>query len=521
MLRHLLSLSAAAAVLSAAPAAFAASVCIAKDDTPIAPATVVGQAVSSVGFLSAGACYGVLERLESRTRVFVKVAGFEGEVEIRDDDLLQVLAEDIDLTLGPKEEPWGLALAGTAVAIEGPGADGGSIVRTVDGRVQVRFWVEEGAMLPAEVWPELEPDEVDPGGDWPVGAHALPPATTVLTGMTGTRATVGPPLFDAVAVVKDSSLGALRYNIVEETEFDAQVQIIGPTVWVQGGTTELDWRRRSIAAKEDPEEAKKRKKKTDEPPERVDDPEWDGWNDRAGYQITPPKAPQAREIGNKEAPLSLEAKGDRFANLPSFTRVDINDTDGSWHKVTHVWSGGMVSGWIDKRRLTKEGKEKAPPPVVIPPSAVVTVAEPVIAWVEKGPESEVDDEGNPKLDDEGNPVIDLNVTHVEEPEYQAPWLRRGIREQIARLRFLYGLRVARDIKQSGDVVVRMVIAEDGTVEESELVDVTFQDDDLLGLIEATVEALEPPERELDKGRKDKKDYRVEVKLEVSMTPYAQ
>jgi hypothetical protein len=149
------------------------------------------------------------------------------------------------------------------------------------------------------------------------------------------------------------------------------------------------------------------------------------------------------------------------------------------------------------------------------------VAEVVTAWVDKGPESEVDDEGNPKLDEEGQPVIDLNVTHVEEPEYKAPWVRRGIREQVARLRFLYGLRVARDLKQSGDVVVRLVIAEDGSVEESELIEVTFPDDDLVSLIGATVDALEPPERELDKGRKDKKDYRVEVKVTISMTPYAQ
>ncbi len=503
-----MSLSAAVAVLSASTPAFAGSVCIAKDDTPIAPATVVGQAVSSVGFLSAGRCYGVLERLDSRTRVFVKAPGFAGEVEVRDDDLLQVLAEDIPLTLGPKEEPWGLALAGTAVAIEGSGADGGKIVRTVDGRVQVRFWVEEGAMLPAEVWPALEPDEVFPGGDWPTGMFALPPASTVLSGTTGTRASVGQPLFDVPSVIKDAALGALRYNVVQETEFDALVQIVGPTVWVQGGTTDLDWRRRSIADEEDPEV-------------RTDRADWDGWNERTGYRITAPTAPQSREIGNKEAPLSLEAKGDRFAQLTAFARVDITDTDGSWHKVTHVWPGGVVSGWIDKRRLTKEGKEQAPPPVVIPPAAVVTVAEPVIAWFDKGPEFAVDDEGNPKLDKEGNQVIDPDMTHLVEPEYTAPWLRRAIREHVARLRFLYGRRVARDLKQSGTLVVRVLVAEDGTVEESELIDVTFEDDDLLALIGASLQGLELPERTIKKSRKDKKDYRVEVKMGISFTPYAQ
>lgn len=508
MSRHALSLSAVVAVLSGATPALAGSVCVAKDDTPVAPTTVEGQAVSSIGFLAAGRCYGVLERLESRTRVFVKAPGFEGEVEIRDDDLLQVLAEDVRLTLGPKEEPWGLALAGTAVAIEGRGADGGSIVRTVDGRVQARFWVEEGAMLPAEIWPEVEPDEVHPGGDWPAGLHALPPASTVLSGTTGTRASVGEPLFDVPSVIADAALGALRYNIIEETDFDALVQIVGPTVWVQGSTTDLDWRRRTIADEEETEE-------------RKDRADWDGWNERKGYQITPPKAPQNREIGNKDAPLSLDAKGDRFATLKSFARVDIIDTDGSWHKVTHVWPGGLMTGWLDKRRLTKEGKEKPPPPVVIPPAAVVTVAEPVITWLDKGPESEVDEEGNPKLDEEGNPVIDPNVTHVAEPEYTAPWLRRGIREQVARLRFLYGRQVARDLKQSGDVVVRLLVAEDGTVEESELVEVTFVEDEILAMIGATLEALELPEREIKKARKDKKDYRIEVKVTVSFTPYAQ
>ena len=484
-----------------------ASVCVARPDTPIAPATVVGQAVSSVGFLAPGQCYGVLERLESRTRVFVKTSTFEGEVEIRDDDLLQVLAEDIPLTLGPKEEPWGLALAGTAVAIEGPGADGGHIVRTIESRIQVRFWVEEGAMLPAEVWPTLEPDEVDPGGEWPTGMYALPPASTTITGTTGTRASIGEPLFNAALVANDSTLGALRYSIVEETEFDATVRVVGPTVWVQGSTTELDWRRRSIA--------------DDEEEERTDRADWDGWDDRKGYRISPPKAPQSREIGNKEAPLALEAKGDRFAQLNSYTRVDVVDTDGSWHKVTHTWAGGTVSGWVDKRRLTKEGKEQPPPAVVIPPGAVVTVEEPVVAWLEKGPESEVDDDGNPKVDDDGNPVIDANVTHTEDPDVPVPWLRRAVRERVERLRFLYGRLVVDDLKQSGDVVVRIVIAEDGTPELIEWVDVTFTDEQILELLRTTVEALELPERKLKKSRRDKKDYRLEVKMKIAFTPYAQ
>ena len=502
------------ALVLAPVAAHAGSVCIAKDDTPFAPATVAGEAVSSVGFLAAGQCYGVLERLDSRTRIFVKSPTFEGEAEVRDDDLLQILAEDIDLTLGPGEEPWGLALAGTAVAIEGPGADDGHIVRTLDGRMQVRFWVEEGAMLPAEVWPEIEPDEVDPGGDWPDGAHALPPVSTVLSGTTGTRASIDVPLFSAALVVKDTGLGSLRYNIVEETEFDVTAQVIAPTVWVQGSTTDLDWRRQSIA---DPENEKERQDKAD----------WEGWDDRKGYQITPPTAPQPREIGNKEAPLTLEAKGDRFAQLNSFARVEVVDEDGSWLKVKHVWPGGSVTGWLDKRRLTKEGKEQAPPPVVIPPGAVVTVHPVEIAWIDKGPESELDDDGNPKLDDEGNPVIDPNVTHTEDPVYTAPWLRREIRERIARLRFLYGQRVAKDPKQSGDVTVRIVVTEDGLFEEWDLVDVTWLDDDCLALIRGLIEpyAAEEsevrPERKIKKSRRDKKDYRVEVKMKISFTPYAQ
>ena len=504
-----------ALVIGLPSAASAASVCIAKDDTPFAPATVVGEAVSSVGFLAAGNCYGVLERLDSRTRIFVKAPTFEGEAEVRDSDLLQVLAEDIPLTMGPGEEPWGLALAGTAVAVEGAGADGGNLVRTVDGRVQVRFWVEEGAMLPAEIWPELEPDEVDPGGDWPEGAFALPPASTVLTGSTGTRASVGVPLFSAADVAKDSALGALRYSIVEETEFDVTAQIIAPTWWVQGSTTDLDWRRQSIAATED-EDGKPLK---DDAP-RTDKLDWDGWDDRKGYQITPPSAPRVREVGNKEAPIALEAKGDRFATIMSFARVDVLDTDGSWHKVTHSWDGGVITGWLDKRRLTKEGKEQAPPPVVVPPGAVVTVNAPEIAWIEKGPESEVDDEGNPKLDDEGQPVIDPNVTHTEDPEVTAPWLRRAVRERIARLRFLYGRAVAKNPKANGDITVRIVVAEDGTAEEIELVDATYGDEEVQDLIRAIVEAIELPERTIKKSRRDKKDYRVEVKMKISFTPYA-
>lgn len=499
MLRTACSL-AVLSLLSVPAVASAASVCIAKPDTPFAPATVVGGPAEPVGFLAHRQCFGVLETHDGRTRIFVSAPGFAGEVEVSDDDLLWVLAEDIPMRLKEGEEPFGLALAGTGVAIE-ESYDGGWVVRTVDGRAQTRFRVSEGSMLPAQVWPTLDADEVDPGGKWPKGDHALPPVAVVLGGKSGNRATIGAPLFELSEVLADPGLGALRYSVLDAEE--GVVKVISPTWWVKGKVSDLDWRRQTLVDEETEEQRE----------------DWEGWDDLAGYRLPGPPAPLPREVATREAPLSLERKGERFAVLKPGARVSIEGEEKPWYRVKHTWDGGSVVGWLDKKRLMKEGKEITKPAVVIPRATAVTVGEVAVAWVEPGPEQATGKDGEPKVDKEGNPVVDPNETHEAPPEYAAPWLRLALRERIARLRHLYGRALATNGDAKGVITVRGEVDEEGAI-TWELVDSTFEDDAVVALIEEALETVDGPERKLRKSRRDKKDYRIELKSTVTFAPFS-
>ncbi|MCO4770124.1 MAG: hypothetical protein KDA24_08855 [Deltaproteobacteria bacterium] len=489
--------------------ASAGSVCVAKADTPVVSAAVVGEG-TPIGFVGPRQCFGVLERLEGRTRVLLKGGGFRGEVEIADDHLLYELAEDVPMRLRAKDEPFGLALAGTGVMIEKSSADG-VVVRTVDGRVQARFLVEDGVMLPAESWPTMEPDEVHPGGKWPEAEHALPPSSVTLTGKSGARAIVGPPLFALSEVLIDPAIGALRYTVTDADQEDAEtVRIVGPTFWVMGTVEDIDWRRLSIKGSKDDENA------PDEDGDGLRDG-WDGWDEHKGYAVSAPVAPHPREVASKEAPLAFEAKGDRFAVLIPGARVRVVQTDGPWLQVEHVWAGGTVTGWLDKKRLIKEGKEQTTPQVALPKATVVTVGEPVLAWVNKGPEQATDKDGEPKVDKEGEPVVDPNETHIEEPDYATVWLRRMLRERIDRLRYFYGRELAGNPTATGAMTLSITIDEEG-VFTTELVDVTLQDDDLKELVGEMLAEYEPEERKIKKSRRDTKDYSLSLKVTVTFAP---
>ncbi len=490
------------AAAGAPVAASAAAVCVAKPNTPMSPVTVVGGAAAPAGFLASRQCFGVLERLDGRTRVLVKGGGFRGEMELPNENLLYVLAEDIPLRLKEGEEPWGLALAGTGVMIESATATG-HVVRTVDGRVQARFLVEEGAMLPAGSWPSLEPDEVHPGGKWPEATHALPPTPVALQGTSGTRANVSAPLFALDDVLLDPAIGALRYVVVDaDADRPETVRIVGPTLWVEGTVQDIDWRRETLR---------------DEENDGAEREDWDGWDDGAGYAIAGPASPLPREIASKEAPISIEAKGERFAVLEPGARVSVGQTDGGWMRLEHVWPGGIVNGWADKKRLVKEGKEQTTPQVVIPKATVVTVQAPTVAWVNKGPEFATDKEGQPKLDKEGNQVVDPNETHTEEPDYPTAWLRRAVRERIDRLRFFYGRALATNPALAGSIGLVITIDEAGAM-TMEFADGSLADEDLRELVSSAIEDVELPERTLKKARRDLKDYSVTLEMTVLFSP---
>jgi|GEM_PF-1587018 len=503
-----LSVSVLSVLLAAPSLASAASVCVAKPNTPLIPVAVVGVA-TPVGFVGPHQCFGVLDRVGTSTRVLVNAGSFKGEVDLPNNSLLQILAEDIEMRLRDGEEPWGLALAGTPVMIEAA-SEGGHIVRTVDGRVEARFLVEEGAMLPAERWPTLEPDEVHPGGKWPTAEHALPPAPAALSGKSGTRANVAAPLFAVDAVVRDSAIGALRYSITDpDAESPDTVRIVGPLFWVQGRVKDLDWRRETVKADPDAEEPQD----LDEDGERDD---WGGWADLDGYAIGGPSSPLPREVASKEAPLAHEPKGDRFASLMPGARVQVTQTDGSWLKVEYVWDGGKVSGWVDKKRLVKEGKEQTSPAVVMPKAAVVAVGEATVIWTNKGPEFATDKDGAPKLDKEGNQVIDPNETHVEAPNYPVAWMQRTVRERIDRIRYFYGRKLAQG-QVAGTVTLSIKLDEAGLVTTE--IGGTLTDEELAALVEESFDGVAWPERDIPKkSRKDTKDYGLSIEMTVRFSP---
>jgi len=527
MLRtHLLLLS---STLTLAPGlAVASSVCVAKPNTPIVPSLAVGES-EPVGYLDHRQCFGVLSREGDKTRILAKGGGFQAEAELPDDALLYELAEDIPMTLKEGEEPWGLALAGTGVAIEKV-VDGGWVVATVDGRVTARFLVEEGAMLPASSWPSLDPDEVHPGGKWPKAEHPLPPTAVALSGKSGTRASVSAPLFALDDVLTDPAIGALRYSVVDaDAERPERVRIVGPTFWVVGTVQDIDWRRESLAVADDGDDY-------DEDGVRDD---FDGWDDVAGYAVVAPSAPAPREIASKTSPLAFEAKGERFADLAPGARVSVLEEDKPWLKIEHSWDGGVVRGWVDKKRLVKEGKESAAPAVPLPKATVVKVGEATVEWVDKGPEFKTDKEGEPVLDKDGAKVIDENETHVEGPEYEVAWLRRALRDRTDRLRFFYGQLLSRKSTAAGTMTLSLVIAEGGTVALEEPVEdeektkgapeeepkplleweVTgIDDEDLIELVQTALDEVPMPPRKLKKSRRDKKDYRLKVGIQVTFAP---
>jgi hypothetical protein len=86
-----------------------------------------------------------------------------------------------------------------------------------------------------------------------------------------------------------------------------------------------------------------------------------GWDPMKG--VPEPKARRvgAREVGEKPANIAAEAKGEPFGVLQPGARVDVGDEEeGAWVQVRCAWNGGEVQGWIERKRLVKEGDESVP-----------------------------------------------------------------------------------------------------------------------------------------------------------------
>jgi hypothetical protein len=403
--------------------ALAEEVCLARA-TSLVPASAGGQ---PIGELSGGRCYAVQDRVDGSTRIYVSgPKGFRGEADVPNAALLQILVDDVDIEYG--DQVWGKVLSGTPVAIEQTLADGRLVVQPIEGRLRPRMTVEATGIFPAQNWPEPDPDDVaDP--PWPEASFPLPPTATAVTTRAGAGdvvAEIGPPTMAVADLQQDRALGQLRWAFVEQTEREAKIRIVAPTMWVEGWTTSLDWR--------------------EAPPEA-------GYDPAKGAPAPTGTATPPRQVANKDANLSLQAKGDPVGQLGAGTRVTVLSEEKGWAKVQAQGPGSVAEGWMDRRKLLKEGAEDAIS-VTIAPIAVVKVGNTAVSWANA--------EGHSRPVEEGEEPDEDDLVLVVDP------VRGRLLQDVAAYRLAYGAELASNGGKSGEITVRTRVDQDGAIVEAVL-----------------------------------------------------
>lgn len=455
------------------PASAAAeTVCISRDGVPFARPAPENERPAPMGTLKKRDCYASLGRVGERSRIFIGGRdGFQGEADVATRDLLHLLLDDIDLRSKPDEEPWGKVLSGTGVTIVGVAGSDKLRVQLVEGRVGIEFVVDSSDVFPAESWPEPDPDDVaDP--PWPEASLALPPvATQLMAGPIGSvvHATIAGPIFEVGEVLRDPARGQLRFAQLEQGEHEVKIVVASPTLWVEGWVTKLDYR-------EGPPPA--------------------GWNPlkgatRPGFPPVPP-----RQIGSKPATLASAAKGDPVGELLPGTRITVGETEKGWSKVQAQWDGGSVDGWVENKRLQKQGKED---PVVLPtvPITAIAVGQKAVTWQAA----------------EGHEVEGKEHDLVLSPDL----LPGHVLQSIDSLRLAWAEVLAQDPQASGDVTVRLLVAPSGEVVETGLPISNLPSEALNQAVLAAVAGVEFPEREVKRKRSRKDpdlDWNVQVWLQL-------
>jgi len=437
-------------------AAWADEVCLSRA-TALVPAQAAGQ---PIGQLDAGRCYAVQDRADSTTRIYISgPAGFRGEADVPNDALLQILVDDVDI--GVDGGVWGKVLSGTPVSIMQRMSDGRLVVQPVEGRFRPRMTVGETAIFPAESLPEPDPEDVaDP--PWPVGDLPLPPSATALTSRPGggtILAEIGAPTMGVRALRWDPALGQLRMAVVEQTEFEVKLRVVAPTMWVEGWTTDLAWR--------------------EPPPEAGHDPSKGAPSPRG--RATPP-----RQVGTKDVNLSLEAKGDPIGLLGAGTRVEVLSEDKGWAHVKAQGAGSSAEGWMDRRKLLKEGAEEAIA-VEFSPVVVVSVGNTAVSWADATGHSRPVEEGEEPDDDE--------LVLVADP------VRGAVLREVARWRLAYGRAALKTPGTAGELTLRVRVGADGQIVESVLAVDTLGLPEVADGVLASVAALEFPERKIPRKKK--------------------
>lgn len=451
-------------------AAAAETVCIARE-AGFAPKAPEAERPAPVGTLARRACYPVVERFTDRTRIWVRGAsGFQGEVEVKNDDLLQVLLDDVDLKDEADGAVWGQILSGAGVAIEGQA--GGEMLRVslVEGRFDFDFVVSADDIYYGESWPQPDPDDAADGG-WPEGTLPLPPTTTELRSLDGrrTRVKIGPPPFHVDDLLLDPTGGQLRFAR-EEGENESVVTVVAPTIWVSGTTSTVDWREDPVG----------------------------GWAPDKGKPQPKVEATAPRQVGDNAARIASEAKGDAFGELLPGTRVTVLAEEKGWMQVTAPWSGGRVQGWIEKKRLLKEGKEPAVTPAVTP-VASVSVGNTVVRWA--------DDTGHVATEETPEDFEPHDLVLTIEP------VTRALFHHNDELRLAWGTLLKTAPTAAGEATLRLLVSPEGEILEAGLPKATLAAEALNQSLLEWANAAEFEERKVPRKRRRSDpdlDWNVEV-----------
>ena len=387
---------------------------------------------------------------------------FQGESLVDQSAVLHLLVDDVDLLLEAGGPSHGRVLSGTPVVLTAH--DGDTVrARTVEGRVSIEFVTESDAVFPTERWPRPDPDE-QPPKEWPVGDKVVPPRGGRLTVDSAGRdpvATVGPQVYGVEDLLLEPAQGRVTFAVLEQTELDARVRLVTPTLWVDGYAGSIEWR--------------------EEPPAG-------GWNPLEGIAPLAPWVGAARQLGDKDAPISTEAQGLAFGKLVAGARVVVHEEEKGWMKVSAAWRGGDVSGWIQKKYVLKEGKEEAVTPVPAPVSAVAL-------WQMARQWSDVT--GHEEEDEEGASV-------VPEPEIDLESVRRQITDRFGPLRVAYARILKGDPTKVGTLTGRVVVDADGTIVKAHLPEGSLRDPALQEAVVAILEGLVFEPREIPKPKRRKK-----------------
>jgi hypothetical protein len=473
-------------VLLLPAAASAETVCIARQDAGFAPKAPEAERPAPVGSLNMRSCHAVVERFTDRTRIWLSGdAGFQGEVEVKNDDLLQVLLDDVELKDEADGEVWGQILSGAGVSVEGQAGGGMLRVKLVEGRLDLAFVVSEDDVYYGESWPQPDPDDAA-DGEWPEATLPLPPTPTDLRSGNGRtkRAHVGKPLFEVDDILLDPALGQLRYAR-EELEHESMVTVVSSTVWIKGTTSKVDWREDQAG----------------------------GWTPNKGAPASAALPTGSRQVGDNAARISREAKGDPFGELKPYTRLTVVSEEKGWLNVTAPWSGGRVQGWIEKKRLFKEGKEQPATPVV-PLISSIALGHTIVRWV----------------DDTG---------HVAPAELPEDWpkdyephdmiltldpLRVAVFDARDELRLLWAEVLKKAPTAAGDAAIRVMVNPAGEVVEAGLPKSSMPDEGInKRLVELAQSAVFEERKVPRKKRRSDPDlnWDVELWLQLSFSAKAQ